>query len=351
MKPRNKQNKFSLALPGFNEHHSEDYYVLAGDVGGTKTNLALCLVTLNGIEEKFSNSYPSKDFAGLVDTIEQFLSECDVRPARAAFGVAGPVIHGKADLTNLGWILDSKELMAALQIDRLTLLNDLEATAYGLADLQDNEALVLHRGDPTIGGNMAIIAPGTGLGEAGLYFDGQWYHPFPTEGGHCDFSPRTNFDIGLYNYLKSKYDIVSWEKAVSGPAIVDIYHYLLKENNLKVPGHISERFSNEDNSAVISSLAIEKDDVHCTEAMNHFVRYLARECSNLVLKMKSTGGLFIGGGIPPKILPLLDSTEFMQHYLDGDRMENLLTQVPIRVILDSETAMVGAAYYAAYGKW
>lgn len=351
MKVLSKNNRFSLALPGLFEEHRSDYYVLSGDVGGTKTNLAICSVAAEGLKEIASASYASRDFGALVHIIQDFLQQQNILPAKITLGVAGPVIHGKADLTNLGWILDCEELKASLGIDNVFLLNDLEATAYGLADLEDSELELIHKGDDTIGGNMAILAPGTGLGEAGLYYDGKTYNPFPTEGGHCDFSPRTDFDVQLLKYLQNKYGIVSWEKVVSGPAIPDIYHFILSKKALPVPGWIKELFEEEDDSAVISRLAIEGEDAVCMETMDHFIRFLARECSNLVLKMKSTGGLFLGGGIPPKILPLIRKQYFMDHYLDGDRMEDLLVQVPIRVILESETAMMGAAYFAAYGKW
>ena len=351
MKSLSKNNRFSLALPGLFEHHHQDYHVLSGDVGGTKTNLAICAVTGNGLQEIASASYASRDFGALIHIIQDFLQIQKIQPQKITLGVAGPVIHGKADLTNLGWILDCEELKNSLGIEKVSLLNDLEATAYGLADLEDSELELIHKGDETIRGNMAILAPGTGLGEAGLYFDGSSYHPFPTEGGHCDFSPRTEFDIQLFKYLQNKYGIVSWEKAVSGPAISDIYQFILSKKAISNPGWIQELFQEEDDSAVISRLAIEEKDAVCIETMDHFIRYLARECSNLVLKMKSTGGLFLGGGIPPKILPLIRKQHFMDHYLDGDRMGDLLIQVPIRVIRESETAMMGAAYFAAYGKW
>lgn len=351
MKVLSKNNRFSLALPGMFEDHQEDYYVLSGDVGDTKTNLAICTVSADGLNEIVSASYASRDFGTLVHIIQDFLQQQKIIPKKLTLGVAGPVIHGKADLTNLGWILDCEDLKKSLEIENVFLLNDLEATAYGLADLEDNELELIHKGDATIGGNMAILAPGTGLGEAGLYYDGKSYHPFPTEGGHCDFSPRTEFDIQLLKYLQNKYGIVSWEKAVSGPAIADIFHFIHSRKALEIPGWIKELFDDEDDSAVISRLAIEEKDAVCMETMDHFIRFLARECSNLALKMKSTGGLFLGGGIPPKILPLIRKQQFMDQYLDGDRMEDLLVQVPIRVILESETAMMGAAYFAAYGKW
>ncbi len=196
---------------------------------------------------------------------------------------------------------------------------------------------------------MAIIAPGTGLGEGGLYWDGKAYHPFPTEGGHTDFGPRTKQDIALFERLADKYGIVSWEKVIAGPAIHDIYEFLRQTGNIKEPEWLTEELEKGDPSARISQLAIDEEDPVCIETMQLFVRYLARQSSNLVLTMKATGGLFLGGGIPPKIAPLLLQNNFYHNFLDGDRMEHLLKKVPVKIIRNSKTAMIGAALFGAYG--
>ncbi len=351
MKALTRNNQFNLALPGLDLQHEEDYYIVAGDVGGTKTNLSICHVTDKGISEMVARSYSSGDFKAFLHVMESFIKEHSYKIKRIALGVAGPVIDGKADLTNLGWVLDAAELRKELEIDHVILLNDLEATAYGLASLENDELVEIFPGVQPSKGNMAIISPGTGLGEAGLYNDGKYLHPFPTEGGHCDFSPRSEFDKALHGFLEKKYGIVSWEKLISGPAIPDMYEFIRSTGKHHEKDFVAEKMRENDPSAVISSMAMDQQCPLCMETMAHFVRYLARECSNLVLKMKATGGLFIGGGIPTKILPLIQVPEFIKNYLDGDRMEHLLEQVPIRVIMEQEAPMYGAALYAAYGKW
>jgi glucokinase len=217
-----------------------------------------------------------------------------------------------------------------------------------LAALNEDDFITIHAGADHYGDNMAIIAPGTGLGEGGLYWDGKTYHPFPTEGGHADFSPRTELDIELYQYLQKKYNIVSWEKVIAGPGIHDIYRFLCEVKKRKEEDWVKDLLEKEDPSAVISQFAIEEKDPACMETMQLYVRYLARESCNLVLKLKATGGLFLGGGIPPKITSILQQNVFYDNFLDCDRMQHLVKKTPVKIILNNKTALLGAAYYGAY---
>jgi glucokinase len=344
------RNACKLFLPGLNNNDFIGKYLLAGDVGGTKTNLAFVRSTENGLEELVAKSYPSGDFTSLVNLIKEFFSELPHKPDRICLGVAGPVIDGSVRFTNLGWDVQIADLSSSLGVSEVMLLNDLEATAYGLAALEPKDFHTIQEGHH-LDGNSAIVAPGTGLGEAGLYFDGKWLHPFSSEGGHCDFSPRTQLDYKLYQYMEQLYGIVSWEKLISGPAIEDIFNFLCKERGITVSAELSGRFKQDDGSAVISKEAIEGDDLVCRETMDLFVSYLARECTSMALKMKATGGLYLAGGIPPKILPLLQRPVFMESFMSSDRMETLLEQVGIHVILNQRAPMLGAACYAAYGTW
>lgn len=346
-------NTSPFQIPLFFTHRTNNergnITVLAGDIGGTKTNLALYRAGSGGIGEVRNAKYHSSEFKSVNDIIQAFLkTDPSVHPQRICLGVAGPVLNGKVELTNLPWNLDIRDIRSGTGVQDVSLLNDLEATAYGLAALTPDDFISIHNasGQP---GNMAIVAPGTGLGEAGLYWDGSCYHPFPTEGGHTDFSPRTELDMELYQYLHKKYGVVSWERVVAGPAIHDIYLFLLEARKAVTPAWLQEAFGQTDPSAVISETAIDETDAICIEAMQLFVRYLARESSNLVLKMKATGGLFLGGGIPPKIAPLLQLNTFINHFLDCDRMQQLVKQVPVRIILNDRAALLGAAYYGAYG--
>lgn len=347
----NESFSIPVSLPGKATLPLNGLKIVAGDIGGTKTNLALYHATRNKLELIGETKFASPDYNSVNTMIADFIKVSgNIGPDRICLGVAGPVIDGSAELTNLNWIIDSDELTKAFRVDHVGLINDLEAVAYGLANLGPDELINIREGNPLSRGNMAIIAPGTGLGEAGLYWDGKFYHPFPTEGGHTDFSPRTQEDFELTVFLQAKYGIVSWEKLVSGPAIPDIYEFLNLSRRDPEPTWLREALdTDKDKSAVISTSAEDDRDPVCTHTMELFVKYLARESANLVLKMKATGGLFLGGGIPPKIAPLLHRYEFFTHYMDCDRMHHLLEEVPIHLIKDDRTGLNGAAVYGAYG--
>jgi glucokinase len=338
-----------VSLPGKSTLPLNGLKILAGDIGGTKTNLALFHATRNKLELIDETRFTSPDYNSVAVMIKDFLGAAGHElPDRICLAVAGPVIDGKAELTNLNWVLDSDVLMKTFLVESVSMINDLEAVAYGLSNLGSDELMVVREGNQLARGNMAIIAPGTGLGEAGLFWDGKYYHPFPTEGGHCDFSPRTDEDFRLTRFLQKEYGIVSWEKVGSGPAIYDIYRFLDQQRGEAAPSWLAESLKNDDPSAIISTAAEEEKDVICVHTMELFVRYMARESANLVLKMKATGGLFLGGGIPPKISSLLGRYNFFEHFMDCDRMHHLLEDVPIYLIRDDKTGLTGAAAYGAY---
>jgi glucokinase len=343
----------NLHIPRRTGIGQEGITVLAGDIGGTKTNLALYRASDDNMEMTRSERYPSSEYKSCIDIIKKFIHDNKLAaPDRICLGVAGPVLNGKVDLTNLNWLLDIADIRQQTGVQEVALINDLESTAYGLATLSADDFITIHPGDPTITGNMAIIAPGTGLGQAGIYWSGSHHHPFPTEGGHTDFSPRTELDIELLQFLQKKYGVVSWEKVVAGPAITDIYYFLRDVKKMEEPKWLATELEEQkDDSAVVSKAALQQKAAICVETMDIFIRYLARESSNLVLKMKATGGLFLGGGIPPKIAPLLQQKKFFEHYMDCDRMQHLLETVAIRIIKNDQTALMGSAYFGAYGNW
>jgi glucokinase len=319
--------------------------ILAGDVGGTKTNMALYRLDGNGLQLDNEKRYPSKDYPSLTDIIHDFTG--GKLPDRISAAVAGPVIDGKSQLTNLSWQLDSNALSLELKI-AVHFINDLEATAYGLAGLEQKELATLAPGEAGAKGNIAIIAPGTGLGEAGLYWDGQQYHPFATEGGHSDFAPRTQTDIEIFLYLQQQFGHVSWERVVSGMGIKNIYHFLTSAQKEAIPEWLSQRMQDQDPAAVISEAALKHEDPVCAETMDLFVRYLATEASSLVLKLMATGGIYLAGGIPPKILPLLQNGNWEKNFDNNGRMHLLSEKVPVYVVLNDKMALQGAAYYGAY---
>ncbi len=323
---------------GFNDN----VIILAGDIGGSKSAVALIQQTNSDCTVLEEKTYRTKDFAGLSSLISHFMAGRPL-PSRMSFGVAGPVKAGKVKLTNQTWIIDSFEISKTFRIAPVCLINDLEAAAYGLAALKKDDLFMLQQGETQPEGNMAIIAPGTGLGEAGLYWDGKNYHPFATEGGHCDFAPRTELDIELYHYIQKKLKHVSWEHLISGPGICTIYEFLLKEKSREEPAWLRDLFLAHDPATMISRHAGECSI--CTETMELFLQYLAEESANLVLKLKATGGLFIGGGILPEITKLIHKDLFHKNFCDKGRMKPLLETVPLWIILNKKTPLLGAAFY------
>ncbi|MGC4035989.1 MAG: glucokinase [Chitinophagaceae bacterium] len=332
---------------GFTKYNPEiDTVVLAGDLGGTKINIASYKVRNDEFSILKQQSFHSKDYSSLSDVIKKFAEENAI-PNTICFAVAGPVVQGNVKLTNLPWQLNSNAISKELG-KKIVFINDLEANAYGLAGLKKEELHNLNEGEAAQDGNMAIVAPGTGLGEAGLYWNGKNYFPFATEGGHVAFASRTELDFELYKWLNKQFSYVCSEHVLSGPGIHNIFRFLTEEKKIELPGWLNEEFKNEDPSAVISENAINGKSEVCKQTMDLFIRYLATESSNLVLKYKATGGLFLGGGIPPKILPLLEKEKWQSLFFESDRMENLLRQTPVNVILNDKIPMLGAAYYAAY---
>jgi glucokinase len=336
-----------IAIAFKNEPHpgQKTVTILAADIGGTKTNVALYQSGSDGLTITREQRYVSADHPSLTDIIHDFCG--NTLPDRISAAVAGPVVDGKSRLTNLPWVLDSKAMSQDLQIP-VCFINDLEATAYGLAGLKEEDQTSLATGDPNAKGNMAILAPGTGLGEAGLYWDGQHYHPFATEGGHSDFAPRTAQDVELFYYLQKQFGHVSWERVVSGMGIKNIFHFLTESEQEQIPEWLSARFPDADPAAVISQAAMRHEDPVCTETMDLFVRYMATEAASLVLKLMATGGLYLAGGIPPKILPLLQSDNWSKNFDNNGRMHDLSDRVPIHVVLNDKMALQGAAYYGAF---
>lgn len=340
---------FPLFFPK-NKKIKETITVLSADIGGTKTSLGL-FVTANGKLKPLKDAtFSSKQHSSFYDIVKLFLKENKSNlPDVLSIGVAGPVVNGTVKLTNLSWTLNTDELKQKTGIRAVYLLNDLEATAYGLAGVRDDDLAYIYNSKQIANGNMAVLAPGTGLGEAGMFWDGSAYRPFATEGGHSEFSPRNDLDIELLRFLRDQYEIVSWEHLLSGAGIYNIYRFLRDVKGYKEPAWLSEKLETEDPAAVISHTAMRALNDGCVLAMENYITYLAREATSLVLKLKATGGLVLGGGIPPKIYPLLRSELFHQQFQKSDRMELLLGDVPIYIILNSKAALVGAAYYGAYG--
>jgi glucokinase len=319
--------------------------ILAGDVGGTKVHLALYDFIDGKLEYARDKQYPAKQYSGLEEIVKEFLSA--EKASAACFGVPGPVRAGRLRLTNLPWTLDSRELAAGLAIEHVFLINDLEANCYGVAELSADQIFTLSEGDARQMGNRALIAAGTGLGEGFLVWNGHHHIPYPSEGGHTDYAPRNEDEIDLLRFLKQKYNgRISHERVVSGPGLSNIYEFLREVRGMEEPAWLAKRIALEDPNAVITELALAAKSEICEKAMDIFVSAYGAEAGNLALKVLSVGGLYVGGGIAPRILEKLKDGAFMKAFTDKGRLSQLLVNMPVRVILESRSALMGAAAYA-----
>ncbi len=321
--------------------------VLAGDIGGTKTRLAIFDVSGNRLWTVAEETCSSQKHASLHAIIQSFLPRHETIVAAACFGIAGPVRHHQVDATNLPWRVNASELEQRFDIGPVSLLNDLEANAWGIAALEDDDFAELHAGDPDASGNAAIIAAGTGLGEAGMYFDGERLRPFATEGGHADFSPRSEQEIALLRFLSRQYRHVSWERVLAGPGLVNIHRFLRRQRGAGTPAWLTQQMREGDPAAAISAAAQAGKDEICAASLEMFVRLYGAEAGNLALKHMATGGLYIGGGIAPKNLDWLKRDDFLEAFFAKGRMRPLLERIPVRVILNDRAALYGPALYAA----
>jgi glucokinase len=328
--------------------------ILAGDVGGTKVHLALYDFANGRLKGIRDEKFPAHEFASLDEVVNKFLGAGEGTPATrkeeiaaACFGCPGPVRDGRLKLTNLPWTLDTHDLVQSLSIRNISLINDLEANGYGIPELATDKVFVLHPGDPDAVGHAGLIAAGTGLGEALLIWDGRHHRPIPSEGGHCDFAARNNREIALLEYLQHTLKgRVSWERVVSGLGIKNVYAFLRDVEKINEPSWLRDRMLTEDPNAVIGMCAEDGSSSLCFETMKIFAGAYGAETGNIALKVLAAGGMYLGGGIAPKILKTLKNGEFMQAFIDKGRLSPLLESIPVRVILDETCALLGAAAYA-----
>jgi glucokinase len=311
--------------------------ILAGDIGGTKTHLALFDRDLS--ESAALEVYPSREQTGLEEMLAAFFSEHPADVESACFGVAGPVRDGRVETTNLAWGVDAWGLARELGLESVGLLNDLEANAYGIAALVPADFAVLQQGDPRATGNAAVCSAGTGLGEAGLYWNGEQHRPFACEGGHTDFAPRSDLEVELWRFLAAEFGHVSYERVCSGMGLVNVYRFLVAVNGAAPAVDLD--------AAMISQAALDRSDDTCVRALDLMVSIYGAEAGNLALKIMAAGGVYLGGGIAPKILPKLSDGTFVRAFADKGRFSSLLEDIPVRVILSEKAALLGAARYAA----
>ncbi len=331
--------------------------ILAGDIGGTHARLTYYQQDQNKDACHFSavheKVYTSKEFRGLDEIVLRFVSETGVKPAIASFGVAGPVRNGRVETSNLPWVVESSRLAKELKLDRVNLINDLEAQAWGIQCLGPSDTVALnqassgHNGKQNSPGNQAVVAAGTGLGEAGLIWDGERQHIFACEGGHCDFAPRNELEIELLRYLLTRFGHVSYERIVSGPGLVNVYLFLkdTHRGSEKEPQWLRDEIASGDPAAAISQAAVSAKSALAEQALDLWISIYGAETGNMALKVLASGGIFLAGGIAPKILPKLAGPLFMQAFLGKGRMQPLLEAIPVRVITNEKTGLLGAARY------
>ncbi len=320
--------------------------ILAGDIGGTNARLAYFLPQNGHLRLISERVFPSRDYSEFGEIVSTFLQGAATRPDLACFGIAGPVHNGRVETSNLPWIIEQSRLAKQIELPGTLLINDLEANAWGIGALSSQDLVPLNQVGPSIG-NQAVIAPGTGLGQAGLYWNGSEHEVFACEGGHADFAPRGNLQVELLQFLESRYGHVSYERVLSGPGLVNVYEFLRGKGYGDEPEGFAARLEHADAAAAISGAALDGSNRLAEQALDLWISVYGAEAGNLALKVMATGGIFLSGGITPKILPKLGGPLFMRAFLEKGRLRSLLEAVPVQVIINDKAGLLGAARCAA----
>jgi len=321
--------------------------ILAGDIGGTNARLAYFQPQNGHLRLISEHVFPSREHSELGEIVNQFLQESDTRPEIACFGIAGPVQNGRVETSNLPWVIEQSRLARQIHLPATLLINDLEATAWSLGALAAEDMVPLNHVTGPAAGNQAVIAPGTGLGEAGLFWDGSRHHVFACEGGHADFAPQDDLQIELLRFLKARFGHVSCERILSGPGLVNVYEFLRDTGCVKESPELAAAFRKSDPAATISRAALAGTDRLAEKTLEVWISVYGAEAANLALKVMATGGLFLAGGISPKILVKLKDPLFMQSFLDKGRLRPLLESIPVQVVTNEKAGLLGAARCAA----
>jgi glucokinase len=323
--------------------------IVAGDIGGTNARLATFDVQGGRLLLVKELVYPSRSAPDLETIVRRFVEEARPAATALALGVAGPIKDGRTETPNLPWVVDARHLAEVFAVPKVTLLNDLKANAYGLRHLGPADFAVLQAGAPDATGNQGILSAGTGLGCAGLFWDGQRHRPFATEGGHADFAPRNHLEAELMEDIAREKGRVSAERLLSGNGLVRIYRFLRERSGVPEPEALTARLAREDPAAVISRSGLDQVDPVCVQALDMFVSAYGAEAGNVALRMLATAGVFLGGGIAPKNLPAFKRDGlFMKAFLNKGRMRPLLESIPVQVVLNDRAALWGAAHCAAF---
>jgi len=318
-------------------------YFLAGDLGGTKTLLALCEAGADGNVVLVEQCLKSHDYPDLPTMLTEFLASCPHSPESAAIGVAGPVLGERAQLTNLGWTIDRNVLKSRFGWRQVVLMNDMVGVAHAIPVLAADQLFTLNEGRKDSEGGIAVLSPGTGLGESYLCWDGSRYRGYPSEGGHVDFAPTSDEEERLWRFLRARLGHVSYEQVCSGLGIANIFSYLVEGKGMEVSSDLSAALASaEDKVPLIVAHGLSRDCPVCGRTLEIFLDILAAEAGNVAIKFLATGGLYLGGGILPRILESIDPATFMKKFIGKGRMAELLAGIPVHIILDSECALLGA---------
>jgi glucokinase len=320
-----------------------DSIILAGDVGGTKANLAFYELKNARLHLLVQKQYPSNEYADLHELIAEFIQETKLHADHVCIAVAGPVVNGTCHATNLPWVIDAALLAQRLKLKNVELMNDLEANAHGIYELSEEDFVTINQGDKKKHGNVGVISAGTGLGEAGIIWEDRKMRPFASEGGHCDFAPNGPIQFELLQYLHKKFSHVSCERVLSGQGLKNIYDFLRDENKYEEPDWLADSLKTSDAPSIISEHGLKTETPICVEALNIFTDIYGAEAGNLALKLMATGGIFIGGGIAPKMIKKLEEPRFLEAFLEKGRLRSVLETVQIKVIMNDKTALLGAA--------
>jgi len=321
--------------------------ILAGDIGGTNARLAYFQAQNGHLLLVAERIYPSREHGELGEIVTRFLDDSKTRPDAACFGIAGPVRNGRVETSNLPWVVEQSRLANQIHLPSTLLINDLEASAWGIGALTPEDLVSLNRVSGPAVGNQAVIAPGTGLGEAGLFWDGSRHHVFACEGGHTDFGPQGDLQIELLRFLKARFGHVSYERVLSGPGLVNVYQFLHESGCGKESAEFAEALKHGDPAAIISRAALDGSQSLAEKALDLWITVYGAEAANLALKVMATGGLFLAGGISPKVLPKLTGPLFMEAFVEKGRLRSLIESIPVQVITNEKAGLLGAARCAA----
>src|SRR5258708_1465481 len=325
--------------------------ILAGEIGATRTRLAAFETEGSRLQCVVEKDYVSQQHDGLAGILADFIKTEGIPVHSACLGVAGRVRAGRSKISNLPWVIDAREVAKQLRLNSVGLLNDLEAYAYGIDGLDSKDFITLSEGAEDAEGNRAVISAKTGLGMAGMYWDGFRHHPFACEGGHADFAPRNDLEMELLAYLKKKYGRISCERILSGPGIKNIYDFLRDAHKAEEPEWLRTEMSTApDPPALISKTALEGKAAICDQALSIFVSVFGAETGNCALNFMSTGGIFIGGSIAAKIVPKMKESQFLESFWDKGRMETILKDMPVKIVANDDCIMIGAARYTLVQK-